>query len=245
MPTGSLPSPDHRTPPPASAARRRTGAARSSLRPRVIAGSLLCGAAALGLWWAFEQSAATPETSYLVARTRLAPGRVIESADVALVSIHLPAEVSATVFDDGDDVVGSLVVEAIHTGELLTRGDIGSQQSTSGRDAGYAISVELDRPGALNGLIAAGDRVDVIAADRSVPNAAGPGTAGPNTAGIVAADALILDVDDLSGTEHRSETITVTLQVSDRAAAVSVAAAADVGAIALIRAWGALPPVSS
>lgn len=240
MPTGSLPSPDQRTPPPASAARRRTGAARSSLRPRVIAGSLLCGAAALGLWWAFEQSAATPETSYLVARTRLAPGRVIESADVALVSIHLPAEISATVFDDGDDVVGSLVVEAIHAGELLTRGDIGSQQSTSGRDAGYAISVELDRPGALNGLIAAGDRVDVIATDRSVPNAAGPGTAG-----IVAADALILDVDDLSSTEHRSETITVTLQVSDRAAAVSVAAAADVGAIALIRAWGSLPPVSS
>lgn len=205
---------------------------------------MLCGVAALGLWWAFEQSAAAPETSYLVARTRLAPGRVIDGADVALVSIRLPAEVSATVFGDGDDVVGSLVVDTVHAGELLTRGDIGSHQSIRGRDAGYAIAVELDRPRALNGLIAAGERVDVIATDRTLRNAAGPDAGGPDTAGLVAAHALVLDVDDVSGAEHLSDTITVTLQVHDRAAAVSVAAAADVGAITLIRAWGALPPVS-
>lgn len=198
-------------------------------------GGALCGVAALGLWWAFEQSAAAPETSYLVARTRLAPGRVIEAADVALVSIRLPAEVSATVFGDGDDVVGSLVVEAIHAGELLTRGDIGSHQSVAGRDGGYAVAVELDRPGALNGLIAAGERVDVVAADRSLPDAAG----------LVAVDALVLDVDDRSGTERLSDTITVTLQVRDRAAAVSLAAAADAGAITLIRPWGTPPQVGS
>lgn len=245
MPTDSLPPTDHRPLPPASATRRSAGAARPSLRPRVIAGSVLCGVAALGLWWAFEQSAATPETSYLVARTRLAPGRVIEAADVALVSIRLPAEVSATVFGDGDDVVGALVIDAIHAGELLTRGDIGSHQSIRGQDTGYAIAVELDRPGALNGLIAAGGRVDVVAADRRLADAAGPDAAGPNTAGLVAADALVLDVDDISGAEHLSDTITVTLQVHDRAAAVAVAAAADVGAITLIRPWGALPPVNS
>ncbi len=210
------------------------------MRPRVIAGSVLCGVAALGLWWAFEQSAAAPETSYLVARTRLAPGRVIEAADVALVSMRLPAEVSATVFDNDDDVVGGLVVDAIHAGELLTRGDIGSHHSTRGKDTGYAIAVELDRPGALNGLIAAGERVDVIAADGRRADESGPGTAG-----LLAADALVLDVDDLSGVEHLSDTVTVTLQVHDRAAAVAVAAAADAGAITLIRPWGAMPPVGS
>lgn len=243
MTTDSLSSTDHRTLPPASATRRSGGAARSSLRPRVIAGSVLCGVAALGLWWAFEQSAAAPETSYFVARTRLAPGRVIKSADVALVSIRLPAEVSATVFGHGDGVVGGLVVDAIHAGELLTRGDIGSHQSIRDRDAGYAIAIELDRPRALNGLIAAGDRVDVISTDRSLPDAAGPATEG--TASLAAADALVLDVDDVLGVEHLSDTITVTLQVHDRAAAVSVAAAADVGAITLIRPWEALPRVSS
>lgn len=197
-------------------------------------GGALCGVAALGLWWAFEQSAAAPETSYVVARTRLAPGKVIETADVALVSIRLPAEVSATVFGDGDDVVGNLVVEAIHAGELLARGDIGSPQPGTGGEAGYAISVELDRPGALNGLISAGERVDVVVTDRNLPEAAG----------VVAADALVLDVDDLSDNERLSDTITVTLQVHDRAAAVSVAAAADVSAITLIRAWGASPQVA-
>lgn len=239
MPTDPL-SPADRQTLAASGTRRSASAARSSLRPRVIVGGALCGVAALGLWWAFEQSAATPETSYLVARTRLAPGRVIEAADVAPVSIRLPAEVSATVFGDGDDVVGSLVVEAIHAGELLTRGDIGSHQSVAGRDGGYAIAVELDRPGALNGLIAAGERVDVVATDRSLPDAAGP-----DAAGLVAVDALVLDVDDRSGTERLSDTITVTLQVHDRAAAVSIAAAADTGAVTLIRPWGTPPQVGS
>ncbi|WP_419931804.1 RcpC/CpaB family pilus assembly protein [Candidatus Poriferisodalis sp.] len=205
-----------------------------------MAGSVLCGVAALGLWWAFEQSAAAPETSYLVARTRLAPGRVIEAADVALVSIRLPAEVSATVFGSGDEVVGGLVVDAIHAGELLTRGDIGSHQSIRGRETGYAIAVELNRPGALNGLVAAGERVDVIAAGRRLADASGP-----LTAGLVAANALVLDVDDISGAEHLSDTITVTLQVRDRAAAIAVAATADAGAITLIRPWGAVPPATS
>lgn len=196
----------------------------------------MCGVAALGLWWAFERSAAAPETSYVVARTRLAPGRVIEPADVAWVSIRLPAEIEATVFGEGDgnDVVGSLVLEAIHAGELLTRGDIGAHRATADRVAGYAVAVELDRPGALNGLIAAGERVDVVSTDR---NLAAP--VDPQTPGLVAADALVLDVDDLAATSPPSDMITVTLQVHDRSAAVSVAAAADAGAIALIRPWGA------
>ncbi|WP_419915519.1 SAF domain-containing protein [Candidatus Poriferisodalis sp.] len=196
----------------------------------------MCGAAALGLWWAFEQSAAAPETSYVVARTRLAPGRVIEPADVALVSIRLPAEIEATVFGEGDgnDVVGSVVLEAIHAGELLARGDVGSRRSTAGRDAGYAVAVELDRPGALNGLIAAGDRVDAVVTDRSLAV-----TTGSQAPGLVAAGAIVLDVDDLAGTGQLSDTITVTLQVRDRAAAVALAAGADAGAITLIRPWGA------
>ena len=230
MPADPLSPAERRSLPPAAPASRAVGA-RSALRPRLVAGGVLCGVAALGLWWAFEQSAAAPETSYAVARTRLAPGRVIEPADVALVPIRLPAEVDATVFGGGDEVVGSLVIEAVHAGELLTRGDIGPRTAAAGLDAGYAISVELDRPGALNGLITAGERVDVVVTDRSRPDAAA----------VAAAGALVLDVDGLSGTAHPSDTVTVTLQVRDRAAAVAVAAAADVGAITLIRPWGASP----
>ena len=201
----------------------------------------MCGAAALGLWWAFEQSAAAPDTSYVVARTLLAPGRVIEPADVALVSIRLPAEIEATVFGEGDgnDVVGSVVLEAIHAGELLARGDVGPRRSTAGRDAGYAVAVELDRPGALNGLIAAGERVDVVVTGSNLV-----ATAASHASSLVAADALVLDVDDFASAGQPSGTVTVTLQVHDRAAAVSVAAAADAGSITLIRPWGASPQVA-
>lgn len=221
--------------PSVSATARQPGGARTSLRPRVIAGALLCSIAALGLWWAFEQAAAEPETRFAVARSRLAPGRVIEAADVAMVSIRLPTEVEATVFGAGTDVVGSLVVEAVHAGELLTRGDIGSPQSISGRHAGYAISVELDRPRALNGLVAVGERVDLVVS----------GNLSPHSATVVATDAVVLDVDDPSSVDHVADTVIVTLQVPDRAGAVSVAAAANAGAITLIRAWGASPQVTS
>ena len=245
MPAEPLLPADHRTMPQSAAARRRPGATHSSRRPRLAAGGALCAVAALGLWWAFEQSAAAPETSYVVARTRLAPGSVIEPSDVASVSIRLPAEVEATVFSDGDGVVGSLVVEAVHAGELLTRGDVGPRRSALGPDAGYAISVELGRPAALNGLIASGDRVDVVVAGGALGDPAGPQAADPSAAALAAADALVLDVDDRSSAEHVADTVTVTLQVGDRAAAVSVAAAADVGAITLIRRWGTLPQAAS
>ena len=229
MPPDPLLPTDGRSRPLGSAAARHAGSARAPLRPRLITGGALCSVAALGLWWAFEQAAAEPETRFAVARTRLAPGRVIEAADVAMVSIRLPAEVEATVFGDGDDVVGSLVVEAVHAGELLTQGDIGAPQPVAGRDGSYAISVELDRPQALNGLLAVGERVDVVVS----------GHLRTDGAAVVASDTLVLDVDDPSGAEHVSDTVVVTLQVPDRAGAVSVAAAADAGAITLIRAWGA------
>ena len=231
MPPDPLLPTDHRTMPQTAAARRHSAPTRSSRRPRVVAGGALCAVAALGLWWGVERSAATPETSYVVARTRLAPGRVIEPADVALVSIRLPAEIEATVFGSDHDVIGKLVVDAVYAGELLTRGDIGPRHAAGSRDAGFAVSVELDRPQALNGLLAAGERVDVVVTDRSLTE----------SASVVAADALVLDVDDLSGAEHLADTVTVTLHVRDRSTAVAVAAASDVGAITLIRPWGAAP----
>ena len=235
MPTEPLLPTGREASPMASGMGRRIAPARAAIRPRAIAGGILCGVAALGLWWAFEQSAAVPETSYFVARSRLAPGSVIEPTDVALLPIQLPPEVSATVFGNGDDVVGNFVFGAVHAGQLLTRGDVGSARFASDRREGYAISVELDRSRALNGLLTTGEQVDVIATDH-VP---------PNGAAVVATGALVLDVDDLSGAEHLSNTITVTLHVPDRVAAVSVAAAADAGAITLIRVWGASNPVES
>ena len=136
-------------------------------------------------------------------------------------------------------MVGSVVLEAIHAGELLARGDVGPRRSTAGRDAGYAVAVELDRPGALNGLIAAGERVDVVVTGSNLV-----ATAASHASSLVAADALVLDVDDFAGAGQPSGTVTVTLQVHDRAAAVSVAAAADAGSITLIRPWGASPQVA-
>lgn len=204
------------------------GATRRAIRTRVVAGSALCGIAALGLWWALEQSAAEPETSFAIARTQLAPGVIVESDDIALVPIRLPAEVAATVFDHHDDVVGGLVVSAVHPGQLLARGDVTSPHLARRSQGGYAIAIELDRPRALNGLLAPGERVDVVAT----------GNPGSLETMVVTSDATVLDIDDRSDERHPAATVTVTLQVPDLAVATKLAAAADAAAVTLIRTWG-------
>ncbi|WP_419841357.1 SAF domain-containing protein [Candidatus Poriferisodalis sp.] len=221
-----------------SAAHRRAGRAS---RSRLVVGGALCGAAALGLWWVLELSATDAAASYVVARTRLAPGQVIDEADVALVAVRLPAEIEATVFSDGDGVVGSVVIDAVHAGELLTRGDVDSRRSASDRRAGYAIAVELERPAALNGLIAAGERVEAVVTDPRVISG-GLMDAHDTADGVETVGAVVLDLDDHSRTEPTSGTITVTLQVHDRAAAITLAAAAQARAITLIRPWGTSSP---
>ena len=218
----------HRAGMGAAAPRGGVGAAKSAVRMRVVAGGALCGVAAIGLWWAFEQSAAEPQTHFAIARTQLAPGVIVDAADVALVPIRLPAEVSATVFDNSDDVVGSLIVGTVHPGELLARSDVSSPRFAQAAQGGYAVSVELDRPRALNGLLGAGERVDVVATHH----------AEPMSATVVASDARVLDVDDRSDAAHLAATVTVTLLVPDLSVATDVAAAADAGAITLIRTWG-------
>ena len=218
----------HRAGMGAAAPRGGSGAAKSAVRTRVVAGGALCGVAAIGLWWAFEQSAAEPQTHFAIARTQLAPGVIVDAADVALVPIRLPTEVSATVFDNRDDVVGSLIVGTVHPGELLARSDVTSPRFAQAAQGGYAVSVELDRPRALNGLLGAGERVDVVATHH----------AEPMSATVVASDARVLDVDDRSDAAHHAATVTVTLQVPDLSVATDVAAAADAGAITLIRTWG-------
>ena len=212
----------------ASEPRGGAGTPRRAVRTQVVAGAALCGVAAIGLWWAFEQSAAEPQTRFAIARTQLAPGVIVDAADVALVPIRLPAEVSATVFDNREDVVGSLIVGTVHPGELLARSDVTSPRFAQAAQGGYAVSVELDRPRALNGLLGPGERVDVVATH----------PAESIGATVVASDARVLDVDDRSDAERLAATVTVTLQVPDLSVATDVAAAADAGAITLIRTWG-------
>ncbi|WP_419945829.1 RcpC/CpaB family pilus assembly protein [Candidatus Poriferisodalis sp.] len=213
---------------PATELRCSVGATQKTVQTRVVVGGALCGVAALGLWWAFEQSAAEPETHYAIARTLLVPGVIVEAADIALVPIRLPAEVAATVFDRHDAVVGTLVASHVHPGELLAHSDVTSPGDAQGIQAGYAVAVELDRPRALNGLVGPGDRVDVVATGHTEASGAT----------VVARDAGVLDVDDRSEERHPAATVTVTLQVPDLAVATALAAAADADAITLIRTWG-------
>lgn len=187
----------------------------------------MCALAAAGLWWSFEQTAAAPDTSYVVARAKLVPGQVVGAADIDAVSMRLPTEVARTVFEDPRTPLGTVVVAAVRAGELLTRGDVVESPAATTRLSGYSIAVELERARALNGVLAAGEYVDIFATDRGSPGD-----------GIVVADgALVLDVATALSGSIAGGTLTVTLLVDDLEEAGAVVAAADEGAITLVKVW--------
>ncbi len=244
LPREPLPS-DHHVGVQTAVPRGSTGAAQRATRTRVALGSALCGIAALGLWWTFEQSAVEPETYFAIARTRLSPGMAVEAADIAVVPIRLPAEVAATVFDNHDDALGQMVINTVLPGELLARSDVTSVQTAQTELVGRAVAVELDRPQALNGLLEPGERVDVVTAAGTGPSggviaaeSSGAVIATESSGAVIATDVRVLEVDDHSDEQQQSATVTVTLLVPDLAVATKLAAAAHAGTITLIRIWG-------
>ena len=213
--------------PSAEPQQRRVLSARTGVRARAVAGGVLCAGAAMGLWWAFERADAVPDTSYLVARSPLIPGNAVETGDIGSIPIRLPDEVAATAVSERAEVLGGVVVRAVHVGELLSSDDVVQPDVAATRLRGYTIAVELDRARALNGSLVPGERVDVIAIDRDDPG--GGSVIAPGAAVFAVAGAS--DVGALSGA------LTVTLHVAKVSEATAVAAAADENALTLARVW--------
>ncbi len=181
----------------------------------------------MGLWWAFERADAAPDTSYLVARSPLIPGSAVEPGDIGPIPIRLPDEIAATAVSESAEVLGGIVVRAVHVGELLASTDVVGPDVAATRLRGFTLAVELDRARALNGNLVPGERVDVIAIDRDAP---GGGS-------VIASDAAIFDVAEAGGVSTLGGALTVTLHVAKVSEATAVAAAADENALILARVW--------
>jgi Flp pilus assembly protein CpaB len=166
----------------------------------------------------------------IVASHELAPGTVLGSGDVRVARVRVGRDTLATLFAGSDvaPVRGQVVTSAIHAGALVPRGAVRSVDAAA---ATRIMSFVLPRARAVDGKLASGDRVDVIAVERDT-----------GRAGYVITDAEVTAVDShgsgpLAGT---SEDVTVSLVV-DPDTAPRLAVALDAHTVTLVRATGAAP----
>jgi Flp pilus assembly protein CpaB len=157
--------PDGSGPPPPDAGRRirRTRGLPGS---RAVVGALLVTAAAVGVFAAYLNATATPDTQYVVVQGDVPIGTVLteslltDTTRFGLVAIDLPAELAANAVPS-DEALG---LEGLRTTAPLTAGDLLSRTALadgSVDDDVVALSFEVDVARAVAGSLEPGERVDV------------------------------------------------------------------------------------
>jgi pilus assembly protein CpaB len=158
---------------PPVGAEHADGGSRAVRRPRTlpggraVVGALLIAAAAVGVFAAYLDATAEPDTSYLVAQASIAPGTRLE--DVGTIAslfqaraIDLAPDLAARAIalEDAESLVGRVVIAPVEPGDLLVRSGLVA-------DGGVAdatkLSFSIDRADAVAGTLEPGERIDVLA----------------------------------------------------------------------------------
>jgi Flp pilus assembly protein CpaB len=167
-----------------------------------------------------------------VASRDIRPGEVIAARDFHVEHIRADHTLLSTIVGQraAASLRGQIAVTSIADHALIPRGAVRPRAARAGL---RAMSIPLDPSVAVSGRLAAGDRVDVLAADQK-------------GAAIIVADAEVLGVDarERGGIGESSSPFTVTIAV-DAPQSMLVAAAIADGHISIARTTGARPSTAS
>ena len=184
--------------------------------------------AALGAFVAARGDSTGPSGSYVVVAHDVVPGTKLQAADLATVSMDLPNGLAQRAFTDVDAVVGRLTTSPLSHGELVQASAVLGGDAADPR---YQLSVPVERSRALDGLVARGEKVDVLVTY-------GSGTNGGTF--VVARRAEVLRVDQNEhGALGAGGEMIVVLAVDSAEHALAVTHAAQAGKLTLVRATGA------
>ncbi|MDP9021693.1 MAG: Flp pilus assembly protein CpaB [Actinomycetota bacterium] len=159
-----------------------------------------------------------------VAANDLLPGQALTSDALTFTDVEVGDDVANSLIGphDGDELVGSVLVNHIAAGELITRTDLRAPAAASGL---RAMSVPLDAAHAVGGALRPGDRVDVIEVRDGI-------------ARYIAVSVEVLAVSDQSaGAIGGLGAYSVTVAV-DADTALALAAAVNAGSLELVRSTG-------
>ncbi len=164
----------------------------------------------------------------LVAARPVVAGEVMRRADMRIERIDARSSVVSALVpaDEMRRVTGKIATTSLAPGEVLGRSMMRPAAAPAGR---RAMSLPVDPALAVAGRLAAGDRVDVLAANN-------------REAGIVVADLEVLAVDAraLGGLGGATRSFTITVAVDADESEVLAGAIAD-GDVIVTRATGASP----
>lgn len=206
-PVSSGPVDDDRSPP-----RRRVRRRRGLPGGRAVVGGLLITVAAVAVFAAYLDATAAPTTRYVVTVSDVEPGTRVQPADLGVVAIDLPSDLTGQVFTDPGDVVGQVVTAPLGARELVAASDVADPGDAEGR-AQQSFSVGASR--ALGERIRPGERIDVLATydDYTLP---------------VLSGVRVLQ-------REGAETVTFTVALEDPEDALALANAVDSGEVTVVR----------
>ena len=189
------------------------GTARSSVS--------LIAASGVGLFAAYQQAHAAPVNKFVVATHPLAPGDVIERADLGLAPAELPPEMTGQLTDDWRSLVGKETTAAVGKNQLLSPASVVEPGNIDG--PARRVSLELSRASALDGDLESGAVVDVLSS-----------TEGDSEATVVAERSRVLAVNaDSTGDLGQLGSLVVTIEVADERALAAIVGASASGKMTL------------
>lgn len=188
---------------------------------RAVLGGFLIAASGVGLFAAYQQAHAAPVNKFVVATHPLAPGDVIERADLGLAPAELPPEMAGQLTDDWRSLVGKETTAAVGKNQLLSPASVVEPGSIDG--PARRVSLELSRASALDGDLESGAVVDVLSS-----------TEGDSEATVVAKRSRVLAVNaDSTGDLGQLGSLVVTIEVADERALAAIVGASASGKMTL------------
>lgn len=191
---------------------------------RAVVGGFLVAVAAVGVFAAYSDATAGPDTSYVVATRDIAIGEQLEPGDLDLVPMTLPDPQRALSFDDPGVLVGATTVAPLAADQIVQSTSVVATGAESGTRF-VSFPVEADR--ALGGAIRPGERIDILA------------TYGDYTV-FVLGDVTVVDTTAAGGERLGSgATVTFTVDVGNREAERALTHAAATATLTVARTTGA------
>lgn len=178
-------------------------------------------------------------TAVLAVAKAVAPGAVIDSSDLQVVDVHVPAGVPAVPASDEPDVVGRQAGELLQQGALLVPSDTVAAYAPSQGMAEVGVAVAASQIPA--GGVAPGQQVEVVVTgapgstsassiasnDAAVGSSGGSGAEAPGTVVVQSAPVVSVSVPTVQSSTTSDVVVSILVPVSEAPVVAALSAAGD------------------
>ena len=195
--------------------------------PRAVVGGLLVAVAMVGTFATYRGGDTAPADRVLVLRRDIRAGERLAAADLSEERADLPDAARAEALGSAAEVAGAIALAPMDEGEVLQPSAVlMADETNAAGDARREFSLPVERDRALNGEMARGETVDVLATY---------GTGESAYTVTVARRAVVVDLEETMGGLGSDGRIVVTLALADADTVLSATHASVAAVVTLVR----------